>query len=260
MDHLQIDLQKGKKVYFVSDLHLGTPNFTSSLEREKRIVEWLGRIEGDAQAIFFLGDQFDFWFEFSYVVPKGFSRFIGKLAELREKQVPLYFFTGNHDMWMFDYFPTELGIPVIRNLMDLRIDKANFLIGHGDGLGPGDHKYKFLKLLFNSKICQWLFAFFHPWIGFTIATKWSRSSRMANTKMDEVFLGEKERIWIFCQETEKKEHHDYYIFGHRHLVMDLAVGENGRYLNLGEWVTGSTYAVYDGSSLVLQKAYPSQYE
>jgi len=255
MDRLTIDLESGKKVYFVSDFHLGTPDATSSLEREKKIVEWLGRIEHDAQAIFFLGDQFDFWFEFRYVIPKGFSRFIGKLVELREKQIPLYFFTGNHDMWMFDYFPSELGIPIIRHLLKLQIGETILLVGHGDGLGPGDHTYKFLKLLFNSTLCQRMFAFLHPWIGFTIATKWSKSSRAANTKMDKEFLGEKERIWIFCQEMENKEHHDYYIFGHRHLEMDLAVGKASRYVNLGEWVTGSTYGIFDGKKLELKKAY-----
>lgn len=254
MDLLKIDLQKDKKVYFASDFHLGTPDPKASLEREKRILEWLGQIEQDAQAIFFLGDQFDFWFEFEYVVPKGFVRFLGKLAELREKQISLYFFTGNHDMWMFDYFPKEFSIPIIRRPLQLQIGRIKMLIGHGDGLGPGDYKYKFLKLFFNSKLCQRLFAFLHPWVGFTVATKWSRSSRAANTKMDEKFLGNKERIWIFCQETEKIEHHDFYIFGHRHLVMDLPVGANSRYVNLGEWVTGSTYAVFDGTSLDLRKA------
>lgn len=254
MDSLRIELNEGKKVYFASDFHLGTPNESSSLEREKKIVKWLEQIERDAQAIFFLGDQFDFWFEFKYVIPKGFLRFLGKLTELRERNIPIYFFTGNHDMWMFDYFPKELGIPVFRKNIVLQIGDKNILMGHGDGLGPGDMKYKFLKLFFNSRTCQWLFAFLHPWIGFSIATKWSKSSRAANAQKDEQFLGEKERIWIFCKETQAKKHHDYYVFGHRHLVLDLPVGEKSRYLNLGEWVTGSTFAVFNGKELHLEKA------
>jgi UDP-2,3-diacylglucosamine hydrolase len=254
MESLNISLEQGKKIYFASDFHLGTPNLASSLEREKRIVRWLEQIENDAQAIFFLGDQFDFWFEFKHVIPKGFSLFIGKLAAMRERHVPIYFFTGNHDMWMFDYFPTELGIPVFRNNITLKINNTSFLIGHGDGLGPGDTKYKFLKLFFNSRFCQRLFAFLHPWIGFSIATKWSKSSRIANTIKDEKFLGDKEYLWIFCQETEQKQHFDYYIFGHRHLVLDLPVGGNSRYLNLGEWVSGGQFGVFDGDTFLIQKA------
>jgi UDP-2,3-diacylglucosamine hydrolase len=251
---LEIDLLEGKKLYFASDFHLGTPSKEASFEREKKIVKWLGDIEKDAQAIFFLGDQFDFWFEYRHVIPKGFSLFISKLVELRQLQIPLYFFTGNHDMWMFDYFPDELGIPIFRNNMVLKVGGKKILLGHGDGLGPGDLKYKFLKLLFNSPVCQKLFAFLHPWIGFSIATRWSTSSRIANTALDEVFMGEKERIWIYCKQMEQKQHHDYYLFGHRHLVLDLEVGENSRYLNLGEWVTGTTYAMFDGQVLTLQKA------
>ncbi len=254
MNRLKIDLLEGKKLYFASDFHLGTPTREASLEREKKIVQWLGQAEKDAQAIFFLGDQFDFWFEYHYVIPKGFSHFIGKLADLRERNIPLYFFTGNHDMWMFDYFPNELGIPIFRENVTLEVNGTRFLLGHGDGLGPGDLTYKFLKLFFNSTICQRLFALLHPWVGFTIATRWSKSSRIANSKLDEQFLGEKERIWIYCQDIEKKTHHDYYVFGHRHLELDLPVGTHSRYINLGEWVSGSTYALFDGHTLSLQKA------
>ncbi len=245
-------LSEDEKIYFASDFHLGTPNHANSLEREKRIISWLDSIQSDAKAIFLLGDQFDFWFEYKHMIPKGFVRFIGKLAELRDKNIPIYLFTGNHDMWMFDYFPTELGIPVIRGNMALEINGKKFLIGHGDGLGPGDYKYKFLKLFFNSKLCQRLFAFMHPWIGFSIATNWSKSSRVSNIKKDEQFLGEKEHIWIFCQEEEKKQHHDYYIFGHRHLVLDMPVGANSQYINLGEWVTGGQYAEFDGARLSMK--------
>lgn len=254
MQHLELELFPGERIYFASDFHLGTPSLGDSQNREKKIVQWLDVVAKDAKAIFLLGDQFDFWFEFKHVIPRGFNLFIGKIAELRQRGVPIYFFTGNHDMWMFDYFPTELGVPIIRGNMELRVEGKRFLIGHGDGLGPGDHKYKFLKLFFNSRVCQFLFAFLHPWIGFTIATNWSRSSRAANTKKDEQFLGDKEHIWIFCKEENKKKHRDYYIFGHRHLVLDLPVGKESRYLNLGEWVTGGSYAVFDGQELLLKQA------
>ena len=254
MNQLKLSLAGGEKIYFASDFHLGTPNAASSLARENRIIAWLENISCDAKAIFLLGDQFDFWFEYKHMIPKGFSRFIGKLAELRDRNIPIYFFTGNHDMWMFDYFPNELGIPIVRGNMQLEINDKKFLIGHGDGLGPGDYKYKFLKLFFNSKICQRLFAFLHPWIGFSIATRWSKSSRIANILKDEHFRGEREHIWIFCEETERKQHHDYYVFGHRHLVIEMPVGKASRYINLGEWVSNSTYAVFDGNELFLRTA------
>jgi len=251
---LKIELNGDEKIYFASDFHLGTPDYESSLLREKKIVAWLDQISYDAKAIFLLGDQFDFWFEYKFMVPKGFVRFIGKLAELKDKNIQIFLFTGNHDMWMFDYFPKELGILVIRQNIVLEVGNKRFLIGHGDGLGPGDLKYKFLKLLFNSKFCQWAFAFLHPWIGFTIGTNWSKSSRLTNTLNDEKFLGEKERIWIYTKEIESKEHHDFYIFGHRHLVLDLPVGKLSRYINLGEWVTSSHYASYDGKEFQVKLA------
>ena len=254
MNRLQLSLNGGEKIYFASDFHLGTPNAAASLARENKIIAWLENISSDAKAIFLLGDQFDFWFEYKHMVPKGFTRFIGKLAELRDRNIPIYFFTGNHDMWMFDYFPSELGIPIVRGNLLLEIEGKKLLLGHGDGLGPGDYQYKFLKLFFNSKVCQRLFAFLHPWIGFSIATSWSKSSRLANLKKDEQFMGDKEHIWIFCQETEQKQHHDYYVFGHRHLVIDMPVGNTSRYVNLGEWVTGATYAVFDGEKLELKMA------
>ncbi|HAR19856.1 MAG TPA: hypothetical protein DCR46_04295 [Cytophagales bacterium] len=147
-----------------------------------------------------------------------------------------------------------MGIPIVRGNLLLEIEGKKLLLGHGDGLGPGDYQYKFLKLFFNSKVCQRLFAFLHPWIGFSIATSWSKSSRLANLKKDEQFMGDKEHIWIFCQETEQKQHHDYYVFGHRHLVIDMPVGNTSRYVNLGEWVTGATYAVFDGEKLELKMA------
>ena len=252
MQRIEITLSEAERIYFASDFHLGTPNQTSSTKREIKINEWLDSIKHNAQSIFFLGDQFDFWFEYKYMIPKGHSLFLFKLIELKKLNINLYFFTGNHDMWMFDYFPAEYGIPVIRGNMELSISGKEFLIGHGDGLGPGDYKYKFLKMFFNSRICQHLFAFLHPWIGFSIATNWSKSSRIANIKKDETFLGEKEHIYIFCKEEETKKERDFYIFGHRHLVIDMPVGKKSRYLNLGEWVTGGQFGVFDGTNLTIE--------
>lgn len=244
----------GKKIFFASDFHLGVPDHATSLAREKRIVKWLDSIKDEAHTIYLLGDIFDFWFEYKHAIPKGFIRLQGKLAELRDNGTPIVFFTGNHDMWMFDYFPIELGIPIFRSPQSLVVGNHNLLIGHGDGLGPGDTTYKFLKKFFDSKLCQWLFARLHPNFGIGLASYWSRKSRISNLKQEEKFEGEeREFLWVYCNEIEKKEHHDFYIFGHRHLPLDLKINDKSRYINLGEWVNFDTYAVYDGINVELKK-------
>jgi UDP-2,3-diacylglucosamine hydrolase len=249
-----IEIPSGKKIFFASDFHLGVPDHAKSLEREKKIVTWLDSIKHEAHTIFLLGDIFDFWFEYTHAVPKGYIRLLGKLAQLRDDGVEIIFFTGNHDMWMFDYFEKELGISVYREPQILHTGKHKMLIGHGDGLGPGDRTYKMLKRIFNSRVCQWLFSWIHPNIGIGIANHWSRSSRISNTKKEEKFQGEDgEFLLLYCKEREAREHHDFYIFGHRHLPLDIRVGDSSRYINLGEWVNFSTYAVYDGENLALKE-------
>ncbi|GAB1444713.1 UDP-2,3-diacylglucosamine diphosphatase [Flammeovirgaceae bacterium] len=248
-----IQLPSNKNIYFASDFHLGVPNHTASLAREKIIIKWLDQIKKDAHSIYLLGDIFDFWFEYKHAIPKGFIRLQGKLAELRDAGMPIYFFTGNHDMWMFDYFPNELGIPIYRQPIVLEIGNQKLLIGHGDGLGPGDTSYKILKRFFNSSLCQWLFARLHPNFGIGIAKYWSRNSRITNMKKEEKFNGEEnEYLLAYCRELEKTSHHDFYIFGHRHLPLDIKVGDKSRYINLGEWVNFNTYGVYDGKSIELR--------
>ena len=243
-----------KKIYFAADFHLGVPDYDASLRRERQIIQWLDSIRHDAHSIYLLGDIFDFWFEYKYTIPKGFVRLQGKLAELRDAGIPIAFFTGNHDMWMFDYFPKELGIPVHRKPSVLEVGDHKLMIGHGDGLGPGDHTYKILKKFFNSKTCQWLFARLHPNLGLLIANAWSRRSRITNNKRDEKFNGkEEEFLWVYCSELEKTTHHDFYVFGHRHLPLNLKVGDNSTYINVGEWVHFKTYAVYDGTNLELKE-------
>jgi UDP-2,3-diacylglucosamine hydrolase len=243
----------GKKIFFASDFHLGVPNYSESLDREKRIIRWLDAIRHEAHAIYLLGDIFDFWFEYKHTIPKGFIRLQGKLAELRDAGIPIVFFTGNHDMWMFDYFKDELGIPIYRDPQLLQVGEHKLLVGHGDGLGPGDTTYKFLKKFFNSKVCQWLFARLHPNFGIGIARYWSRKSRIGNLNREEKFQGEEgEFLWIYCKEMEKRSHHDFYVFGHRHLPLDLKINESSRYINLGEWVQFNSYAVYDGSDVTLK--------
>jgi len=214
----------------------------------------MDQIQVDASALFLVGDIFDFWHEYKKAIPKGFIRFQGKLAELADSGLPIYLFTGNHDMWMFGYFTEELGIDVFREPITLKTNGKNLLIGHGDGLGPGDQKYKLLKRVFDNKVCQWLFRQIHPDLGIRIANKWSANSRISSsTNETEKFLGEGEWLWTYAKEIEKHSHHDFYVFGHRHLPLDLEVNENSRYINLGEWVNYNTFASFNGKDFVLEK-------
>lgn len=251
----EISSLDGKRIYFASDFHLGVPDHDTSLIREKRIVSWLDTVRHDAHSIYLLGDVFDFWFEYRYTVPKGYVRLLGKLAEIRDAGIPVVLFTGNHDLWMFDYFPRELGIPVHHDPQLLLVGGQRLLIGHGDGLGPGDHTYKLLKrYFFRNRFAQWLFQWLHPNIGMRIANAWSRRSRIANIKKEqEKFYGEQgEFLLLYCKELEKKTHHDFYVFGHRHLPLTLKVNDKSTYINLGEWVNFNTYGVYDGATVELK--------
>lgn len=239
---------KGKKLYFASDFHLGAPNETESKIREKRIIRWLDSISNDAAAIFLVGDIFDFWFEYGEVIPKGFIPFISKISQIREQGVPILFFTGNHDLWMKDYFTRELGIPVYHHPIVLSVEGKKILVGHGDGLGPGDNSYKFLKTVFTNPFANWLFRWLHPDLGVKLAKAWSSRSRITNMgKNENRFLNEDEWLWQYCKDLESRFHHDFYIFGHRHLPLELPVGEKSTYFNLGEWVSQNTYLEFDAA-------------
>ena len=255
MQRLELSLNPGEAAYFASDFHLGAPDELSSLEREKKIVRWLDSISTDCRYLFLVGDLFDFWFEYRHVVPKGYIRFLGKLAELSDKGTAIYLFTGNHDMWMFGYLRQQLNAEIFREPVVLDFPGKRIFVGHGDGLGPGDHSYKFLKRIFENRVCQWLFGSIHPGIGFGIARAWSAKSRISNNK-DEQFLGEEEHLWQYCKEVEEKQHHDFYLFGHRHLPLDLPVGPNSRYLNPGEWLRHCRYLRFDGNEMHMKEWEP----
>jgi UDP-2,3-diacylglucosamine hydrolase len=249
-------MEDRKHIYFASDFHLGVPNFESSRKRELQLIKWLDDVSADAAEIYLLGDIFDFWFEYKTVVPKGYVRLLGKLASIVDNGIPITFFTGNHDMWMFDYLESEIGVTIIREPVVKLFGFKKFLIGHGDGLGPGDYQYKFLKKIFANKLCQWCFARVHPNFAFGVANLWSGKSRLKNIKKEEGF-STKENEWLYHYSKDQlsKEHYDYFIFGHRHLPLDLTIeGHESRYINLGEWVTGNPhYAVFDGKELELKK-------
>lgn len=248
---------QSKKIYFASDFHFGVPDYAKSLDREKLVVQWLEEISKDADAIYIVGDIFDFWFEYKQAIPKGFVRFQGKIAELTDKGIEIHFFTGNHDMWMFGYLENELGVTIHREPIVVEVNGKKLYIGHGDGLGPGDKGYKLIKKIFSNRFFQWCFARFHPNFGIWIANYFSQSSRAATGDTDEKYLGEEnEWLAIYAKEYLQKEHIDYFIFGHRHLPIILPVGENSMYYNLGEWLNYCTYGVLEEGKFEL-KSYPT---
>ncbi len=240
-----------KNIYFASDFHLGAPSYAESRIRENRIVDWLNFIEPTCSELFLMGDVFDFWFEYKNVIPKGFIRLQGKLAQMADAGVKIYFFKGNHDMWVNDYFTKEIGIEIISDELKIERNGKKFYLHHGDGLGPGDKQYKFLRKIFRNPLCQWLFGILPPRIGMGIANAWSGSSRIASNKK-EVFLGdENEWLAIYAKEQLQKEQFDYFIFGHRHLPLDIKLNDNSRYVNIGEWLNYNSYGVFDGRDLKL---------
>ncbi|MFN6375081.1 MAG: UDP-2,3-diacylglucosamine diphosphatase [Chitinophagia bacterium] len=246
-------IESGKKIYFISDFHLGVPDHASSLTREKKIVAFLETIRHDAAMIFIVGDLFDFWFEYRKVVPKGFVRILGKMAELTDAGIPIHFFVGNHDMWMSGYFEKELNIPVFYEPKEYDFNGKKFLVGHGDGLGPGDHGYKFIKKIFRNPACQFLFGLIPPYFGMALAAFSSRGSRSITGNSDEQFLGE-EKEWLiqYCKRKLATQDFDFFIFGHRHLPIDFPLNEKSRYINLGDWLKYNSYAQFDGEGLSLK--------
>jgi UDP-2,3-diacylglucosamine hydrolase len=242
----------GNKIYFASDFHLGTGSYADIREREDRVVRWLDIIKTDAAEVFLMGDVFDFWFEYKTVIPKGYIRFIGKLAQLTDVGIKLYLFKGNHDMWMFDYFEKELNATIISNELEIERNGKKFYLHHGDGLGPGDAFYKVLKKVFRSKFCQWFFARLHPNLGVGIANMWSKKSRIAGESNEKRKAIEKEWLVVYSRELLESKFYDYLLFGHRHLPLDIQLNDKSRYINLGEWANYNSYAVFDGEKLTLE--------
>jgi UDP-2,3-diacylglucosamine hydrolase len=245
-------LENGKKVYFLSDFHLGAPNEIESRKREDRLVRFLQAARKDAGVIFIVGDIFDFWFEYKTVVPKGFVRLLGTLAQLSDEGIELHIFTGNHDLWMQDYLSKELNARIYFEPQPFTIQGKQFLIGHGDGLGPGDHGYKRLKKIFTNPLCQWLFRWLHPDAGIQLANYFSQQSRAKTGTADEIFLGEdKEWLILYTKEKAKTMDVEFFVFGHRHFAIDYKINEKSRYINLGDWIRLNTYAVFDGHDMQL---------
>jgi UDP-2,3-diacylglucosamine hydrolase len=245
-----------KKVYFASDFHFGIPDRAGSLIREQRFADWLEMVRKDASEIYLMGDLFDFWFEYKTVIPRGYVRLLGKLAEIADSGIRLHLFRGNHDMWAFDYLKKEVHIEIHSDPEVREFNGKVFYLAHGDGLGPGDHGYKFIKKVFRSRFNQWLFRWIHPDLGIRIAHFWSRQSRIANMTAGD--SGEKDRYYI---ETRLSAHSReilrnggqfaFFIYGHYHTPTDVPLNTTCRQITLGDWLTHFTYGVYDGQDFRL---------
>ncbi|MCU4174082.1 UDP-2,3-diacylglucosamine diphosphatase [Carboxylicivirga sp. N1Y90] len=247
-------LSEAKKIYFASDVHLGAAGIKDHRRHEMRFVQWLDAIKQDAEEIYLMGDIFDFWFEYKKVIPRGFTRFLGKLSEITDSGIPVHFFTGNHDIWIFDYLSEECGVQVHREPQIKTIEGKTFYLAHGDGLGDYDKHYNFLKSVFTNKFAQWLFAMVHPNIGIGVADFWSGKSREKNNKTyGSHYLGDdKEWSVLYAKDVANENQIDYFIFGHRHVARTVSVGPKSQLLFLGDWIKLFSYAVFNGHSVELK--------
>lgn len=240
-----------KKIYFVSDLHLGLPNFEKSIIREKLVVKWLDSIKNEVEELYLLGDIFDFWHEWKRVVPAGFTRFLGKIAEFTDAGIPVHFFTGNHDIWTYHYLEQEIGVKIYRNPEEKIIKTKKFYLAHGDGLGPYDKFYKLLKIIFTNKFLQFFFKGLHPNFAIFLAHSWSQSRD--GYKKNPKFHNEKEWLIIHSREILKKKNIDYFVYGHRHIPLKYKLNEKSYYICLGDWIKNFTYAEFDGNDINIKK-------
>ena len=239
----------GKNVYFLSDAHLGSLAIPHGRTQERRLVRFLDSIKEKASAVYLLGDMFDFWNEYRYVVPKGYSRFLGKLSELTDNGVEVHFFAGNHDLWTYGYLEEECGVIVHKAPVTTEIYGKVFFLAHGDGLGDPDNKFKILRKLFHNRTCQRLLNFVHPRWGMALGLNWAKYSRLKRADGKEVpFMGEDKEFLVRFARDYKRSHPniDYFLFGHRHIELDLPIDKITRMLILGDWIWQFTYAVFYG--------------
>ena len=244
------------KIYFASDMHLGSPVFGDPREREKRLVRWLDTIREDAKALYLLGDVFDFWFEYKQAVPRGFTRFLGKLSELSDDGVEIHFFIGNHDIWVYDYLPEEIGLILHKEPFITQIAGKTFYLAHGDGLGDYSHSFKLIRWIFHSRTCQFLFRnFIHPDLGIKFGHTWAKHSRKKEWMHPLPYLGEEKEHLVLYAKACIQEHPeiDYIIFGHRHILLDLMLNPQTQMMIIGDWLQHFSYAAFDGKKLTLEK-------
>jgi UDP-2,3-diacylglucosamine hydrolase len=241
-------------IYFLSDAHLGLLSISDPREHEIKLVRFLDSIKQNAEEVYLLGDMFDFWFEYKKVIPQGFTRFLGKLAELTDAGIPVHFFTGNHDLWTFGYLEKEIGLIVHRRPELVELGGKMFFLAHGDGLNDTGKSFKLLRKIFHSRTCQKLFSYFPPRLGMTFGQLWSKNNREKHSTYDNVYLGEDKEILIqFAKQYSEHTAVDYFLFGHRHLMFDLQLKNKSRVVLLGDWITQYSYAVFDGKELTVEQ-------
>lgn len=247
-----------KKIYFASDAHLGARFHRNPLAIEKRLVRWLESIRNEAAAVYFLGDMFDYWFEYKYVVPKGFTRFLGKVAEMADAGIEMHFFIGNHDIWMFDYLPAETGAVIHREPLTADLMGKRFFLAHGDELDNRSFTFRFLRRLFRNPFCQRLYAAIHPRWTMGFAYGWSLRSRRSGLREQEEagsYKGEAAEYLVRFAKEYLKSHPDihFFIFGHRHIMLDLMLSRTSRLLIAGDWMRHFSYIVWDGENLTMEQ-------
>ena len=245
-----------KKAYFISDAHLGAQYITNKREHEGRLVAFLDSIKDDAAELFLMGDILDYWYEYKYVVPRGHVRFLGKLAELADAGVKIYWVTGNHDVWLNDYLATEIGLKVLKGNTMMEIMGKQFLLSHGDDVGYQRPMYRFTRWCFYNPVCQWLYAGVHPRWTYPIATGWSHNNRVARSKEEEekLKLVCSKRLETFCNEHAAKHPEvQHYVFGHVHIAHHATLNGNRTITILGDWISQYTYATFDGNEITLHK-------
>jgi len=244
-------IEPNKKIFFASDLHLIMAPDEESRSREQNFIKWLDMVKNDAAAIFLLGDIFDFWFEYHNAIPRGFVRLLGKLAELTDSGIPVHYMVGNHDQWMHNYLTMEMNIRIYHQPTEFEINGKQFLIGHGCDVSPENLTDRLYNFIFTNRLLRVLFASLHPRWGIALGKSWSESSRRRNSKVTPYTKTDQEFLYRYAQKVLAVKHYDFFIFGHRHLAMNLRLNENSRYINIGDWVENDTYAIFDGKDISL---------
>lgn len=240
-------------IYFVSDVHLGATALKNNREREVLFAQWLDEISVNASELYLMGDIFDFWYEYKKVVPRGFTRILGRIANLTDRGIPVHFFAGNHDIWVSDYLTEELGVTVHHNEVVKEIGQKKFFLAHGDGLDKNDKGYIFLKKIFTNKVAQWLFSRLHPNFAFFIAHGWSADSRLSKPDYQHDFMVNQDGMYKFAADFLKNTSVDYFVMGHRHRMANEKMEKNARFILLGDWINSFSYGIFDGEKFELKK-------